>query len=272
MALTLKTTLDASQVTLYDGAVRLSGLPYMGLDNFVNVKESIDGAAVDFTYYAGLSEATTALTDGTEATSVAMADTKVTVTPAEYGNVITTTRLANTSTAGKADLGAAKLVGRNMPETQSKQIIGKLEGATNSTAAATSGTLATGDLRAAFEKLETASIGKFGMRYVAMMHPSQVSNIKDAYNTIVQYTDDEKALSGVVGELEGFTIVSHPQVTAGTVVCFGQDALAKAVSVTADTTIVDGTDNLGRTRHYGWYGIYEYGVLDQNAVQVITGA
>lgn len=272
MALTLKSTLDASQVAVYDAAVRVSGIPYMGLDNFVTLGESIDGAAVEFTYYTNLAEATTALTDGTEATASAMADAKVTITPAEYGNVITTTRLANTSTAGKADLGAAKLVGRNMPETSSKQIITKLAAGTNSTAATTLNTLAKGDLRTAFEKLETASIGKFGMRYVALMNPAQVSDIKDGYNTIVQYTDEEKALSGVVGEYEGFTIVSHPQVPAGTVICFGQDAIGKAVAVEPDTTIIDGTDNLGRTRHYGWYGIYEYGILDQNAVQVITGA
>ena len=272
MALTLKTTLDDSQVTLYDAAVMVSGEPYRGLDEFVTVEQSIDGAAVEFTFYTNLSEATTALTDGTEATATAMADSKVTITPAEYGQVITTTRLANSSTAGKANLAAGKLVGRNMPETQSKQIIAKLEAGTNSTAAASAGTLAKGDLRLAFQKLEAASIGKFGMRYIALVNPAQITDIKDTYNTIVQYTDAEKALSGVVGELEGFTIVSHPQVTAGTVVCFGQDAVGKAVAVDPDTTIIDGTDNLGRTRHYGWYGIYEYGILDQNAVQVITGA
>lgn len=272
MAITLKTTLDDSQVTIYDQAVRISGVPYLGLDNFVTEGVSIDGAGVEFTFYTNLSEATTALTDGTEATAVAMADSKVTITPKEYGNVITTTRLANASTAGKADLGAAKLVGRNMPETMSKQIINALAAGTNTTAAATSGTLAKGDLRSAFEKLETKSIGKFGMRYVALVNPAQVSDIKDDYNTIAQYTDAERALSGVVGELEGFTIVSHPQVTAGTVICFGQDALAKATCVEPGTTIIDGTDNLGRTRHYGWYGLYEYGILDDNAVEVITGA
>jgi len=272
MALTLKSTLDDSQVTIYDAAVRVSGQPYEGLDNFVTEGQSVDGAGVEFTFYSNLSEATTALTDGTEATATAMTDSKVTVTPKEYGNVITTTRLANTSTAGKADLGAAKLVGRNMPETQSKQIITILEAGTNATAAGSAGTLAKGDLRTAFEKLETATIGKFGMRYVALVNPAQVSDIKDDYNTIVQYTDGEKALSGIVGELEGFAIVSHPQVTAGTVVCFGADSIAKATAVNPDTTIIDGNDNLGRTRHYGWYGIYEYGVLDQNAVQVITGA
>ena len=201
-----------------------------------------------------------------------MSDSKVTVTPKVYGSVISVSRLANASTAGKADLGAAQLISRNMMETQSAQIIAALEAGTNTTAAATAGTLAKTDLRGAFQRLETDSIGKFGMRYVALVNPAQVSDIKDDYNTIVQYTDAEKALNGVVGELEGFTIVSHPQVTAGKVVCFGVDALAKAVALEADGTIVDGTDNLGRMRHYGWLGIYDYAILDNNAVEVITGA
>jgi len=272
MAVTLKTTLDDSQVTIYDQAVRISGIPYTGLDEFASVQISVNGAAAIFTYYSDLAAATTALTDGTEATATAIADSKVTITPAEFGNVITTTPLANVSTAGKADLAAARLVGRNMGETMAKQFISTLEAGTNTTAAGTAGTLAKTDLRGAFERLETARIGKFGMRYAALVHPSQVSDIKDDYNTIVQYTDAERALNGVVGELEGFTIVSNPLVTAGTVVCFGTDAIGKAVAMDAGSTIVDGTDNLNRQRHYGWYGIYQYGIIDQNAVEVITGA
>lgn len=272
MALTLKTTLDASQVTIYDEMVRVSGQAYTGLDNFVSEKKSVDGAAVDFTFYDKLSVATTALTDGTEATATAMADSKVTITPKEYGAVITNSRLTQSSTAGKANAAAAKLVGRNLFETIARQFIAAGEAGTNTTAASTAGTLAKGDLRAAFTKLETARIGKFGMRYIALVNPAQVSDIKDEYNTIVQYTDSEKALSGVVGELEGFTIVSHPLVTAGKVVCFGEDAIAKATAIEPDTTIIDGNDNLGRLVNYGWYGLYEYGVLDNNAIQVITGA
>ena len=52
---------------------------------------------------------------------------------------------------------------------------------------------------------------------------------------------------------------------------FRSYAVAKAVAVEPDITIVEGTDNLGRTRHYGWFGIYNYGILDGNAVQEITG-
>ena len=269
---TLKSTLDASQVTIYNAAVYVSGEPYAGLDNFVDVKESINGAGVEFTFYTNLSAATTALTDGTDVEAVAMADAKVTVTPAEYGNVITTTKLANTSTAGKADIGAAKLVGRNMGETQSKQICAILEAGTNSTAAATSGTLAKADIRGAVVKLQSASIAPFdGIRYVLMVNPAQKADIQDGINTIVQYTDAEMALGNRAGEYEGCIVVAHPQITAGTAVVFGQNALAKAEAVAPMPTIVEGTDKLGRTRHYGWYGVYKYSILDQNAVQVITG-
>lgn len=269
---TTKAILDASQVTIYDAMVRVSGEPYAGLDNFVDVKESVNGAGVEFTFYTNLSAATTALTDGTDVTSTEMADAKVTVTPAEYGAAITTTKLANTSTAFKADRGAAMLVGRNMGETQSKQICAILEAGTNTTAAATSGTLAKADIRAAVVKLQAASIAPFdGIRYVLMVNPAQKSDIQDGINTIVQYTDAEMALGNRAGEYEGCIVVSHPQVTAGTAVVFGQGALAKAVAVEPAPTIVEGTDKLGRLRHFGWYGVYKYGILDQNAVQVISG-
>ena len=67
-------------------------------------------------------------------------------------------------------------------------------------------------------------------------------------------------------------IIEDRAVTAGTVVCYGDNALGKSESVATNPTIVDGTDNLGRIRNYGWYGIYEYGIVDQNALQVISGA
>lgn len=273
MANTLKTTLDASQVTIYDEAVRVSGLAFDTVDRFATINLSINGAGVEFTYYSKLTKQTSALTDGTEATAEAMADSKVTITPAEYGNVITTTRLANTSTAGKADLGAGRLVGINMIESRNAKALAVLEAGTNATASGTIGTLAKTDLRTAYQKLAGKGIPKFSDgRYVAFINPAQISDIKDDYITIAQNTNLGEAVNGMVGTLEGFTIIEDPTVTAGTVVTMGVDGLGKAVALESGATIIDGTDNLGRTRHYGWYGIYEYGIIDNNAVEVITGA
>ncbi len=275
MAVTVATDLADSQVTIYDAAVIVSGanMANIDADGSVTLGGSINGLDNDFTIYTKLSPVTSALTDGTEVTPVTMADAKVTITPHEYGNVIATTKLANTTTAGKADLASAKLIGINIVESPNAKGVAILEGATNSTAAATPGTLAKGDLRIAFTKLADAGILPFpDGNYRCRINPNQVADLKDDYIAMAQYTSLEKAVSGEVGMLEGFTLIMDRAVTAATVVCYGDNALGKSESAPTQPTIIDGTDNLGRIRNYGWYGIYEYGIVDQNAVQVITGA
>ena len=275
MAITTKTILDDSQVSIFDQAVIVSGenMASLDADGSVTYGGSINGADNIFTIYTKLSPITTALTDGTDVTPVSMADAAVTITPHEYGNVVTTTELANASTAGKANLGAAKLIGINRVESPNAKGVAILEAATNTTAAGTSGTLAVADLRLAYTKMKTAGVLPFADgRYRARLNPTQVSDIKDAYNTISQYKNPENALAGEVGMIEGFTIIEDRAVTAGTVICYGDNALGKSESVATGAYITEGTDRMGRERNYVWYGVYEYGIVDQNAVQLITSA
>lgn len=275
MAITTKTILDASQVKIYDQAVIVSGqnIANLDADGSVTYGGSINGADNTFTIYTKLSPITSALTDGTDVTPVSMADAAVVITPAEYGNVVTTTELANASTAGKANLGAAKLIGINMMESPNAKGVAVLEAATNTTAAGTLNTLATADLRLAYTKMKTAGVLPFSDgRYRVRINPTQVSDVKDAFIAISQYKNPEDALSGEVGQLEGFTIIEDRAVTDGTVICYGDNALGKSESVGTGAYITEGTDRMGRERNYVWYGVYEYGIVDQNAVQLITSA
>lgn len=275
MAVTVSATLDASQVLIYDAAVIVSGanLANIDADGSVTFGGAINGASDTFTVYTKLSPVTAALTDGTEVTPVSMADAAVVITPKEYGNVIATTKLANSATAGKADMAAAKLIGINIVESPNAKAVAILEAATNTTAAAVSGTLDNLDLRLAYTKLATAGVLPFADgRYRCRINPTQVSDIKDDYIAIVQGTMAGEATLGRVGTLEGFTIVEDRAVTAGTVICYGDNGLGKCETISTQPTIIDGTDNLGRIRNYGWYGLYEYGIVDQNAVQLITSA
>jgi len=275
MAVTVAADLADSQVAIYDEAVIVSGanMANIDIDGSVTLGGSINGQSNEFTIYTKLTPVTSALTDGTQVTPVTMADSKVTIVPKEYGNVIATTKLANTATAGKADLASAKLIGINIVESPNAKGVAVLEAGTNSTAAAVLGTLSKGDLRIAFTKLADAGILPFsnGM-YRCRINPNQVADLKDDYMELVKYTTADKAVSGEVGALEGFTLIMDRAVTAATVVCYGDNALGKSESAPTQPTIIDGTDNLARIRNYGWYGIYEYGIVDQNAVQVITGA
>ena len=274
MAVTGKTALADSQVEVYDAAVHVFGqnLNSLDQDGSVTLGGAINGADNIFHIFTKLTPVTTALTDGTEATPITMVDSKVTITPAEYGAVVTPTSLADASTAGKASMAAAKLVGINMVESPNAKGCAILEAGTNSTAAATTGTLAKADLRAAFTKLENAGALKIDGYYRLRANPSQVADLKDTYQGYAQYTTLDGTVSGQVPHLEGFMIFPDRAITAGTAVCYGDNALGKSESIATNPTIVDGTDNLNRLRNYGWYGAYEYGIVDQNSLQVITGA
>jgi hypothetical protein len=269
---TTAATLDDSLITLIDTEVIVSGAGVNKIDQFVETIVDIGSKAISFTIYSKLSKATTALTDGVDVDAVAMADASVTLTPKEYGAVVTPTQLANLQTGGKAPVAGAKLVGINLAETTNQLGINALEDGTNTAAAGTSGTLKKEDLRAAYTALAGRRIPKINGYYVAFVNPAQVSDIKDDYITIAQNTSLEMATNGVVGSLEGFLIVEDADVTAGQVNCFGMGALGKAVSMMPDTTITGPFDRLGRMVNLGWYGVIEYGIIDDDAVQIITGA
>ena len=273
MAVNTKTLLSDSVVDLMNQAVIVSGNAYNKVDAFATTKVEDMASSIAFTVFSRMSAATTPLTDGTEAGSTTMTDTKVTLTMAEYGAVITSTSLANIATAGKADLAAAELVGVNLGETTDKLGCAALEASTNTIAAATSGTLAKGDLRSAYEALSTAGIAKFeDGRYVAFMNPAQISDIKDEFITIAQNTDIGQATSGIVGALEGFTIVEDANISATNISCFGKGGLARGTALSPELRVTEGNDNLGRSVSVGWYGVLKYSILDSNAVRKITGA
>ncbi len=269
--ITTAATLDNSLITLIDQEVLISGAGINKIDNFVENKVEIGAKSIAFTIYSKLDKAVTALVDGTDVDAVGMADAEVLLTPKEYGRVITSTKLANLQTGGKSDRASAKLVGINMAETLDQLGVNALEAGTNTTAGATAGTLTKGDLRTAYTKLAGKNIPKINGFYVAFLNPAQVADIKDDYIDILKYNNPELATNGVVGALEGFIIVEDANVTNETVSCFGMGALGKAISLEPGTTITGPFDKLGRMINLGWYGVLEYKIVDNNAVEIITG-
>jgi len=269
---TTAAVLDDSLITLIDQEVIVSGAGINKIDAFVETKVQIGAKSIDFTIYSKLSKAITPLIDGADVDSVVMADASVTLTPKEFGRVVTPTKLANLQTGGKADRAGAKLIGINMEETTNQLGINALEGGSNSTAAGTAGVLATGDLRSVYTSLSNKRIQKINGYYVAFMNPSQIADIKDAYISIAQNTNMDLATNGVVGTLEGFVIVEDADITPGKVSCFGMGALGKAVSMNTGATVTGPFDKLGRMLNLGWLGTLEYGIIDDNAIEIITGA
>ena len=126
--------------------------------------------AVQFNIYNDLSQATSALTETSDVTAVALGDNTVTVTLAEYGNaVITTAKLRGTSFLN-VDADAANIIGYNMVDSIDKVVSDVANGGTNvayggsagSRAAVAAGDIITADkARAAVADLRTASAPGF---------------------------------------------------------------------------------------------------------------
>jgi hypothetical protein len=270
--LTTGAVLDDSLVELMDQEVIVSGAGINKIDAFVEYPTDIDGKSMTFTIYSKLAVATTALTDGTDVDAVAMADTSVVVTPSEYGNAITVTKLADLQTGGKGSRAAGKLTGINVSETTNALGVAALEGGTNTTAAATPGTTAKADLRAAYTRLADKKIPKINGYYVAYMNPAQVSDIKDDYISIAQNTNLDLATNGVVATYEGFLVVEDADATAGKVSCFGMGAIGRGASAEPELKITGPFDKLGRNLNIGWHGVLDYVLVDDSAVEIITGA
>src|SRR5437660_1356433 len=82
--------------TAYDRVAYYALRPQLYFDQAADVRptrQSMPGSAVVFTIVSDLSVASTALNESVDVSAVALADTQVTVTLAEYGNAVITTAL-----------------------------------------------------------------------------------------------------------------------------------------------------------------------------------
>jgi N4-gp56 family major capsid protein len=261
------------------------------MDQFVSYKKQIGAKSIDFEKFSQLALATTPLVEVDDVVSEAMVDANILLTPAEYGNVVTTTKLANLQTGGQADLAAARLVGLNMGRTIDKLAILAGEGSANEltpTAGAES-TLVAGDvmtvsfLNSLYNKLARQSVQPLsdGM-YVAVMHDDIIHDLRNSsgagsWQDIKKYTDPSEILKNEVGQIAGFKIVrdNHVSVNADAgaalvdtyhTICMGFNALGKAVSNEPGMVASGPFDKLGRFVNLGWYGALQYGIIDQDAL------
>lgn len=281
---------DDSLITAYDQSFLIAHDQTNVMDQFVQYKEDIGAKAIELPKYARLSVATTPLTETDDVTSVALSDTKVVLTPAEYGSVVTTTKLANLQTGGKADLAAAQVVGLNWGQTMDKLAILALDASANSyviggtaEGSVTAGQVASDVfLNTFYNKLARASIPMINGAYVAVMHDDVIHDLRAAtaagsWVDVTKYSKPEEALMNEVGMYKGFRIVRDNQATfadqsgAGLVdlyssYFFGFNALGKATSQPGRLVFTGPFDKLGRFVNMGWYEVSKYGIIDQDAL------
>lgn len=292
--ITKTTDVDDSVFTEMDQQFIIAAAPLGVTDQFVTYKKNIGAKAIEFSKYAQLPLATTPLTEGEEVNRKKLSDSKIIITPEEYGDVVTTTSLANIQSGGKADLAAAKLAGVQMARTLDKLAMLKLEAGSNVLTPAAgavnaiiaSDVMTTSFLNKLFNKLSRAGVMPLvNGEYVAILHDDVIHDLRNSTGAgswvdISRYQKSETVLMNEIGMLCGFRIVSNSNASiyadagaGGTVdvykpVFMGYNALGKAVSKEAGMVITPGYDALNRFANVGWHGILNYGIVDQDALWV----
>ncbi len=302
MAYTTTTTLDDQVKTAFDQtayfALRSQPLFEMIAD-VRSTAQSHNGSGVQFTFYADMAQATTALTEATDVTAVALTDSAVTVTLAEYGNAVITTAKVRGTSFLNVDADAANIVGYNMADSMDKIVSDIANAGTNvsySGGAANRGAITTGDEytaadgRKAVAQLRTRNApGWENGNYMAIIHPDVSYDLRSdtTVTDVIQYQlyqEGAPVRAGSIGTFNGIQYIENPRaglIADGglstvdvyqTLIC-GRQALAKAFSRAPgfgqEPSIVVGpvTDTLRRFNPIGWYHLVGYGIFRQACMQ-----
>jgi N4-gp56 family major capsid protein len=293
MAWTTTTSLvadvDDSVVTEWDKAVLLGYTPELVCEQVASVKVDMNAKTHQFTKFSNLSLISSALSEDADATSVVMVDAAITLTPAEYGNVITYGKLSSYQTGGKADLAAAALVGRNMGASVDKLGIAALEAFTTTVIfpnAITAVTSLTADdvldlpfANRLYNKLARLNVPGIGANYIGIAHDDCLHDLRADMVSVLEYARPEQVLNNEVGMAGGIRWLRSSNVSvttdggAGTVDSYkvnvvGQNALGLAICEAPHPTMTGPFDKLGRFVNIGWYGLFKWGTVDTaNMVQ-----
>ena len=266
-----------------------------------STNQSHPGSAVQFNIYNDLAQATSALTETSDVTAVALGDSTVTVTLAEYGNAVTTTAKLRGTSFLNVDADAANIIGYNMGNSIDKVVQDVLVGGSNVSYggdATATAELAAGDtitaslIRQSVAALRGDSAPTMdGGVYVGFIHPDVSFDLREdtAVTDVIQYQirqDGAGVRMGSIGTFGGVDFIETPRIdfTAdggastvdayNTVIC-GKQALAKAHSRGADfgenPSVVFGpvTDSLRRFQTVGWYHLVGYGRFREASLQRI---
>lgn len=280
----------------YDAEFRLAYEEQGVAAQFATLKRDIGAKSIDLPRYSHLALVTSPLAEGDDVTSEALADDKVVITPAEYGNVVTTTKLANLQTGGMVDRAAARLVGINAGRSQNKLAMLAMDAGTNklivggtlATVAATdimSGTI----MGTIFNKLARKNVpGLVGGDFVMIAHDDVIHDIREgsganSWIDAHKYALPEALLRNEVGMYKGFRVIRDNLSTiladagAGAVDVYnsyflGFNALGLAESAPVEMRATGPFDKLSRFVNMGWYGCFQFKVVEQDALWVVQSA
>jgi N4-gp56 family major capsid protein len=264
-------------------------------DQFVSWKKDIGAKSISIPKYDHLALATTPLNEKEDVDSEALSDTDVLFTPAEYGNVVTTTKLANLQTGGKADLAAARLVGINAGRTQNRLALIAADGSsqvifgdgTTFDTVTQAGIMSPTIMGKAFNLLARKnSVGLVNGDYIMIAHDDVIHDLREGtasgtWQDVHKYALPSEVLRNEVGMYKGFRVIrdnlSTIAANVGSVQVYnsyfmGFNALGKAMSQEVMVKLTGPFDKLGRFVNVGWHGVMQYGIVENDALVVARTA
>jgi len=284
-------------VNAYDTYVRaaLRSLPVMrSVADVRPVALTNPGTTLKFAVYANLAAATTALTETSDVTPLALANpSQVTVTVTEYGNAVEQTEKVNMASFSSIDTMIGDAIAYNAADTLDQLVataltsgsVVKYGGSRTSTATLTAtDVLSTTMLRKAQTTLlEANAQPRVGDLYTLFIHPRQAFDLRaetgsGGFVDIHKYTTENvgNLLTGTIGVLEGFQVVQTsrvPSTTSGassatvySAVAVGKEALLEANVYDVQTVVAPQIDILRRKSALGWKYFGGWGIFRDAAV------
>lgn len=307
MAMTISTSLDYDQAA-YERLAYFALRPQLYFDACADVKpsnQSMNGSSVVFTIQNDLAVASTAINESTDVTPVALSDSQVTVTLAEYGNAVQTSALVRGTSFLPLDPVVANAVGFNAGISIDTIARDVLKGGSNVRYAGQAVSRATviptdklvaANVRRAYAELQGANVPMFGNMYAAFIHPDVAYDLRGetgaaAWRDPHTYSQPNEIWNGEMGEFEGFrwVVTSRAPIFADAgssttltdvyaTIFLGRQSLAKAYSMTdgngPDPRVGPGpvTDVLRRFVPVGWYWLGGYARFREAAIRRVESS
>ena len=297
MATTQISGLGNLVVNAYDTYVRaaLRSLPVMrSVADLRPVSMTNPGTTLKFAVYDNLTAATTALTETSDVTPVALGNpSQVTVTVTEYGNAVEQTEKVNLAAFSDIDTMIGDAIAYNAADTLDKLVATALTGGTvvkYGGSRTSTGTLTASDVlsttmlrKAQTALLEANAQPRIGDLYTLFIHPRQAFDLRaetgsGGFVDIHKYTTENvgNLLTGTIGVLEGFQVVQTTRVpsaaegassaTVYKAVAVGKEALLEANVYDVQTVIAPQIDILRRKSALGWKYFGGWGIFRDAAV------
>lgn len=281
---------------MWDLAVYYGLRPELYFDRFADVKSTSmapdQGTTVTFTLMTDMAAVSSAISETADIDAVALADTQVTVTLAEYGNAVNTTYKVRATAFVPLSRPVANVLGFNAGislDTIARNVVqagSNVRYAGDATSRTTLGTASTADtfkslnVRRAVVDLKVANVQSFNGFYAGIIHPDVSYDLRTETGAVSWrdphvYSQPGEIWNGEIGAFEGVRFMESPRAplfadasdgagAAGTIdayatLIFGRQAIAKAYSTyegRGPLPIVIQSpviDKLKRFQPFGWH-------------------